>query len=279
MAPNLLLDGMPRWERSSLVERPREEADRALFDRIAARYARKDHFRSSSIARKGILLQALEPFWKERRDLGRLVEIGCGVGATARYLDGLFDDYCGIDQSGELVRLAREIFRGHPHIRFRNENIKSVDWVGDKADTILLNGALHHMTELDRVLPVIRTIGHPGSMIVVIEPHCGNPIIQGLRKLRTRLDHNYSHEQVFFHPGEVESLLGGAGFKLISSFNLGFFSQPFAQVILHPQWLFTPISKLAVKIDSLLIRRLPRSLSHTSFLVAVIAEIPPSPVI
>ena len=68
----------------------REQADRALFDRIAPHYAQKDVVASSALARQRQLLAAIETVLHQREDLGTVVDVGCGAGAPARYLAGYY---------------------------------------------------------------------------------------------------------------------------------------------------------------------------------------------
>jgi hypothetical protein len=54
----------------------------------------------------------------------------------------------------------------------------------------------------------------------------------------------------------------------------GFFIPPFAQVILNPQALSVPLSRLADRLDHGLERYLPRPLKRFSFNLVVIGRFP-----
>ena len=74
-----------------------ESQDKKLFDEIAYGYSRKDSVVSSAIARKKQLFSALKPVFKRISKLGTIVDIGCGVGAPAKYLAGYYERYVGIE--------------------------------------------------------------------------------------------------------------------------------------------------------------------------------------
>lgn len=247
----------------------REQKDRDLFDRIASAYARKDTYPPSAIARQTQLRFALEPILGDAAPAGTLVEIGCGVGAAAKYLQGLYGNYIGIDQSGEMIRVAEQFHRGDRKIRFIHDSIKSERLPCLEADVVLADGALHHMSDLDIVLGAVVKIARPSAWVVVREPLNHNPFFQALRRLRQKLDRSYSSEQHFFSEAELRELFRRAGIKEIGTGYFGFFSTPFAQVILRPQWIFTPLSRLAVRLDRWLERHLPPALKRMAFNVVV----------
>ncbi len=227
----------------------REAADRELFNRIAESYARKDQVTSSRIARRDGLLRALRPLLARSGGLGTVVDVGCGIGAQAHYLLGHFDRYIGIDQSEELVQ-AGEVYNAHlERVEFIAANIKSPDLPENVADTVLVVGALHHMTELETVMQSLRCIAKPGAAFVAMEPQSANPVIQVLRRIRMKVDRSYSREQTFFREDELRSILEFGELQEISIEYQGFVTPPFAQVILNPQAIFAPISRLALMVE------------------------------
>ncbi|MCF6290514.1 MAG: class I SAM-dependent methyltransferase [Desulfobacterales bacterium] len=247
----------------------REEQDRALYNSIAALYCRKDVVPSSALARKDKLFFALAPVLNLGRSLGVLVEIGCGVGATATYLQGRYDRYIGIDQSEELIIKARLLNSGIPHTEFIAANIKEQDLEPGCADLIFAGGVFHHMTELDRVMDSLRRLARPGAFLVVIEPQNSNPALGFARFVRGLLDPSYSRDQVFFSPAFLRDLFARHGMVNVAVDFHGYFSTPFAEVIMQPQFLFKPLAERAVAVDHRLARSLPPRLRRMSFNVVV----------
>lgn len=248
----------------------REKADEALFNQIATHYARKDIARSSSLARKSVLFSALKPILDDNPSLGTIVDIGCGIGAPARYLKGYYQRYVGIDHSQEMIEIAALFNRDNPRAEFIAANIKSEALPKGIADLVLSIGALHHMTELDQVVDSLHKLSKPGAYLVAIEPQQGNPLIQFLRRVRGLIDPAYSREQIFFSQQELRDLLPEHVFNEVHLQHQGFLTPPFAQVTMRPDAIFVPICRGAVRGDAWLQVHLPESLAKLSFnLVAI----------
>lgn len=251
-----------------------EKRDQALFDQIAAHYARKDIVASSALARRGQLLSAMEPTLRQSPRLGTIVDIGCGVGAPAAYLAGHYDRYIGIDQSVEMIAAARVFNRDQAGAEFIADNVKTAVLPDNTADLILSVGALHHMTELNEVMAHLVQIARPGARFVVIEPQNGNPIIQRLRWLRGKIDKGYSTDQIFFSRQELAALFQRHGITRLAVAYQGYLSPPFAQVIINPQALSAPLSRLSVRIDNWLHQYLPGPLKKLSFNIVLTGGFP-----
>jgi hypothetical protein len=105
-----------------------------------------------------------------------------------------------------------------------------------------------------------------------VEPQSANPAIQALRWARGRVDRSYSHEQHFFAPGELEEVLQCHDLSEIETVCEGYFSTPFAQVVLPVQGVAVPLAGAAVRLDELLARRLPGALRRLSWNVIILAH-------
>lgn len=242
-----------------------EARDQALFDQIATHYARKDIIQSSMLARRSQLWAAVASTLQGLPNLGTVVDVGCGVGAPAAYLSGQYDKYIGIDQSPEMIEAAQLFNRQLDNVEFMAANVKTAVLPPHTADTILSIGALHHMTELDGVVTQLAQIAKPGARFVVIEPQNGNPLIQLMRWLRGKIDKGYSTEQIFFSEQALESLFARNGITDLTTAYQGYLTPPFAQVILNPQAIFVPLSRLAIQIDNWLHAHLRGPLQKLSF--------------
>ena len=121
--------------------------------------------------------------------------------------------------------------------------------------TVLVVDALHHMADVGAVLRNTLRFVAPGAWFVAVEPQSANPVIQALRWARGRVDRSYSHEQHFFAPGELEELLRCHNLSEIEAVCEGYFSTPFAQVVLPVQGVAAPLAGAAVRLDELLAGR------------------------
>lgn len=249
-------------------------SDKALFGRIAEKYARKDLARSSALVRKRQLDVAVRPVLVSGAVLGTIVEIGCGVGAPARHLAGAYRSYLGVDQAEEMAAAAQRFNAGNTAARFVVGDAATIDLASVRADLVLAVGALHHMADVGAVLRNVRRFVAPGAWFVAVEPQSANPVIQALRWTRCRVDPSYSHEQHFFARGELEELLRCHDLSGIETVCEGYFSTPFAQVVLPVQGVAAPLASAAVHLDELLAHWLPGMLRRLSWNVIIRARWP-----
>lgn len=226
--------------------------DRELFDRIATEYCRKDLLPASRAARRHRLLQTLQavPFASD----STVLEVGCGAGFAAQYLQGHISRYCGVDYSENLIRYARRHNAG-AGIEFVTQNIR--DFQPDQSfDLIFAIGLLHHLDDLDTTLPSLVSLLKPGGWFIANEPQPANPVISIARRVRKRFDSKYSSDQRELSAQELRDACRRAGLSELRLQPQGLFSTPFAEVPLSPQWLTTPCAHLACFTDRTL-ERLP----------------------
>jgi ubiquinone/menaquinone biosynthesis C-methylase UbiE len=252
----------------------REHEDRLLFDRIAQKYARKDISISSALARKDQLLTAMRQAEGESAPWGVIVDVGCGVGAPAQYLQGRYQKYIGIDQSSEMIEAAKVYNREMTGASFFADNVKETQLPPHCADAILSIGALHHMTELDKVMHSLVSIAKPNAKFVVIEPQNGNPLIQFMRWIRGLIDKGYSTDQIFFAESELVDLFTRHGITQLKISYQGYFSTPFAQVIASNNKLLVALSRLSIRMDNWLQSHLRGPLQKLSFDIIITGTFP-----
>ncbi len=233
----------------------REQRDIALFDRIAASYGRKDLLPASARARRLRQVRTLR-LTPDTAGL-HVLEVGCGAGFGADYLAGRFATFTGIDYSESLVRLARD--RHHdPRVRFEVANAK--DFRAERPfDLAFMIGVLHHVDDMPAVLGQVRDLLAPGGWLVINEPQPGNPLVRLLRRLRKRADDHYSEDQRELAEAELRRLFTDAGFTDLRIRGQGFFSTPFAEVVMPLQPLARAASALACALDPV-VEALPQPL-------------------
>ena len=224
----------------------REQGDRALFDAIGQRYAAKDLVASARLARKLRLERTLSsiPIGPE----SVILEIGCGAGFAASYLAGRYRKYVGVDHSPVLIEQARRM-NGSSCAEFVAASWR--DFSTDiRFDVVIMIGVLHHLAEPAGALARCVELLAPGGVIVVNEPHPGNPLVSVARLLRTRIDGDYSDDQQELSRDAIVGLFRDSGLHEIRVRPQGVVSTPFAEVPMRPAWLFMPLAWLACAIDS-----------------------------
>lgn len=246
----------------------------AFFDRFASRYAFKDVYPSSAWARKAELAFALKLAGLDRGPLGSVLEVGAGVAAPARVLQGRYARYLALDGSWPLLALARRFHGGFPLFFPVAADAQTLPLRPSSFDVALAIGALHHMERPDRALRCLFHSLKPGGVLILREPISANPAIQLLRRIRMLVDRDYSRDQVFFRIVQLEAITRAAGFLVEKTAGFGLFSTPFAQVTIRPLCLTLPLSRLAVRIDRWVASKLPWLSCRVSFNVVVVARRP-----
>jgi trans-aconitate methyltransferase len=252
----------------------REQSDRALFDRIAAQYCRKDLLPANRQARKLRLEQTLAQvsFGPD----SSLLEVGCGAGFAAEYLRGCFGHYHGFDYSSELIRLACEL-HAQPNVSFECASIESFA-PPEKYDVVLMIGVLHHLDDPGAALSRIRQFAKPGAWVVANEPQQGNWLISSGRSLRKRVDRHYSDDQIEIGREAIHSMFVNAGLDHVSTRCQGVFSTPFAEVPLPFQSIIKPIANTACAVDRWLEARVLQKDSRWAWNVIAAGRLPDPPI-
>lgn len=114
-------------------------------------------------------LNAVQPLLR-----GKVLDIGCGVGALAA--DCRPDSYLGVDIDEESLELAR---RSHPGFRFQ----KGLPEIGS-FDTVVLLAVIEHIPDPADLLRHLRALLGPEGRILLTTP---NPCVEGVHAFGARL--------------------------------------------------------------------------------------------
>ncbi len=116
-------------------------------------------------------------------------------------------------------------------------------------DVVFMIGVLHHLEDSTSVLPELVNHIRPGGWLAVNEPLLSNPLIGLARRMRKRIDHDYSEEQVEMSRVELRTAFTQAGLELVALRPQGFISTPLAEVPMRPQLLFSPLARVCSTFD------------------------------
>jgi SAM-dependent methyltransferase len=241
------------------MSQPDSARDREHFNSIAATYTRKDLSPTAHPARQLRLLATLGPCGQPSFETA--LEFGCGAGFAPGYLNGNLQvkRYLGIDHSSALIGFARDNDAQQPRATEVEFRVGDVDCLGsdETFDLIFMIGVVHHLEQPVQTLQRLRHHLRDGGWLAINEPASHNPIVQGMRWLRKRMDRGYSREQTTFSSDQLEHLLQASGFSEIQVQPQGIFSTPFAEVPLPPAIVIPALSRLACACDRWLLHRWP----------------------
>jgi SAM-dependent methyltransferase len=239
----------------------RSARDRALFDKIASDYARKDNYGPSMAARRARLFHTIDSV-SPNPDFD-LLEIGCGAGYAARYLQGRYRSYTGIDHSDDLIQVAIA------ENRLSSTEFHAADlyhWKPTRSfDVVFAIGVLHHLPDIPSAMGIMRSVLKPGGFVVVNEPQPANRLFHRLRKIRAFVDSSYSVDQEELEEETLINVFESAGLRHVAALPQGLFSTPFAEVMLKPAILTGRLSAFACGTDRFLERSFPDKLKRFSW--------------
>lgn len=241
---------MSRSDPADLTDR--EARDRALFERVAGEYHRKDLLPAHRRARRHRLMQTLRLVILPAES--SILEVGCGAGFAADYLKGRYGRFLGIDYSRELIGYARHYNAG-PGVSFEACNVNDFD-SEPRFDLVLMIGLLHHLDDPVRTLTKTAAYLKPGGWVVANEPQSGNPLFQAARKIRMNLDPHYSDEQAQYDRRQLAEMFHQSGLGDVRIRPQGLFSTPMAEVALPLQEVMEPISACLCALDGAIERLL-----------------------
>ena len=200
------------------------------------------------------------------------LEVGCGAGFAAEYLAGRYASYTGIDYSEALIELAGSRHRGRD-VAFRAVDLYACD-TGPRFDVVFAIGVLHHMPDVAAAVRAMASLLRPDGYLVVNEPQPANALFHLLRKARAALDSSYSAEQEELEESELVTRFREAGLGEVAARAQGLLSTPFAEVMLRPDVVAGPASRIACAVDGFLERRFNESLKRLSWNLVVAGRRP-----
>lgn len=138
------------------------------------------------------------------RPLGRLLDVGTGVGHVLELLGPRATRAVGIDLSSEMLRIARARLdqAGLVHCQVRQADMCALPHEDASFDTVVLHQVLHYTHEPARALAECVRVLAPGGRLLVVDvaPHSRD-------ELRT----DYAHARLGFADAQIIDWLNSAG--------------------------------------------------------------------
>lgn len=182
------------------IRASREASAAAYFARHAAEW---DELRSLHSA-DGPVEAALEAALGSG-SLGALLDIGTGTGRIAELLSQRAERVTGLDNSPEMLRLARARLQHLPADRLDlvQGDFAALPFDPASFDTVLFHQVLHYAQAPEKVLAEAARVTRPGGTIAVVDFAAHDR-----EELRTQ----HAHARLGFSDEQMLALLSGAGF-------------------------------------------------------------------
>jgi ubiquinone/menaquinone biosynthesis C-methylase UbiE len=187
---------------------PTSAAVRSEYAALAARYDR----RWATYVERSLAL--LRP-WMEGRELGSMLDVGCGTAALLPRLaswSARFDSYTGLDLAPEMLRMARAKAGDAATAAFVAGSADALPFRAGAFDTAVSASALHYWEAPDAALVEIRRVLRPGGRLLLLDwqrdPWPMRLADAAMRVAGVRYARTWSR-------GEAVELLRGAGFRIV----------------------------------------------------------------
>ena len=175
-------------------------------EKAAAYFARNAHawnaIRSMQVEESAVEAMILDLVGSMPFDA--LLDIGTGTGRLIELLDGRFARAVGIDQSHEMLSIARANLDRSKigNVQVRHGDIYSLNLPRDSFDLITIHQVLHYLDDPARALREATRVLRPGGRLLITDlaPHSVE-----------RLRDDHAHRRLGFSHGEIVRALAQAG--------------------------------------------------------------------
>ena len=105
----------------------------------------------------------------------RVLEVGCGTGATLRMLARRSDfagKACGVDQSPHFIEAANRFAQAEnvgDHVVFQVGDAHNLDFPVATFDAVIAHTLISHVTEPEKVLAEMARVTRPGGMVAIFD--------------------------------------------------------------------------------------------------------------
>ena len=138
----------------------------------------------------------------------RVLDVGCGVGLTDRYLIGHVGSLEGVDTSAESVRRAA---RSVPRARYQAYDGGTLPYESGRFDLVFAICVFHHVPPAERpsLAREMARVLRPGGVAAIFEHNPWNPLT------RLAVDRcEFDADAILLRRGESARLLTGAGLAM-----------------------------------------------------------------
>ncbi|MFO1255512.1 MAG: metalloregulator ArsR/SmtB family transcription factor [Sphingomonadaceae bacterium] len=183
------------------IRAAREASAAAYFARHAAEWDELRGLHSADGPVEAALLSALHG-----GSLGAVLDVGTGTGRIAELLSPRARSVTGLDNSPEMLRLARARLQGLPADRLDlvQGDFAALPFADGGFDTVVFHQVLHYAQAPEQVLAEAARVCRAGGTIAVVDFAAHD---------REELRSQHAHARLGFSDEQMLALLAGAGFR------------------------------------------------------------------
>jgi len=167
-------------------------------------------------------------------DSVRILDFGCGTGATEEFLRDSFPSalICAVDSSAESIRAAQA--RNLDDVRFVHLDSPALPFPDDYFDLVYSNGTFHHieLTHHNKVLSEISRVCRDRGNLFIFENNPKNPLM-----MRAMRNNPFDVEANLVHPKWLQRTTESSGFRQKEVCYYFFFPRPLRFLRFTEKWL------------------------------------------
>ncbi|MBS3151252.1 class I SAM-dependent methyltransferase [Candidatus Woesearchaeota archaeon] len=190
-----------------------EDMQRESFNRICEEvyFNRWKRYKYYAKVKENITIEILNSCFK--KSLNELVglEIACGIGHSADYLNSITKKTVGLDISDKSIELARVIY---PKTEFVLGSATNINYENEHFDFVVIFVTFNHFNKnvAEKVIREANRILKPGGVFVICEPNIENIFIRILLKFLGVSNNCVKEGNNFYKLNELKSMLLNKGF-------------------------------------------------------------------
>lgn len=183
----------------------REASAAAYFARHAAEWDTLRGLHSPDGPVEAALQSALGSSPEDMGPLGQLLDIGTGTGRIAELLAPRATQVTALDNSPEMLRLARTRLQHLPaeRVALVRGDFAALPFAAAQFDTVLFHQVLHYALEPEAVLAEAARVTRPGGQVAIVDFAAHD---------REELRSKHAHARLGFSDEQMLALLSDAGF-------------------------------------------------------------------